>query len=456
MRLSRRSAIAAGGIALAAAVATYQAIQIRRRLGQPNILLIISDDQRYDDMQFMPRTQERIFDKGIAFDRAYATTSRCAPSRATILTGLYAHNHGVQDNATELFKATFAEILHEEGYYTGLIGKYLNSYPDDFDDPPKPEFDFWVAFDDGTGSTGTSEYFNPELNINGEWQEVEGYQTYILRDFALEFFEQAQSRRKPFLLVFTPYAPHPPAKPAPGDEELYQDLPRHRPPNFNEEDISDKARWLQEQPLFDKATARMIDDQRIGRAQAMHSLDLAIESLLDDLERRGLLDKTLVIYISDQGRFFGEHRLSAGKQLAYEPAARVPFAICYPGLISKPRVENRVVANVDIAPTIYELTGIAEHPDVDGRSLVPMLAGDLDAEQWREGVLLEGQPVRYDGPKYSGFHTGRYVYLEYEGDLSEFYDLEVDPYQLDNQIDNPAYAVIVEDLRSQLAEELEK
>ena len=150
---------------------------------RPNFLIIITDDQCYDTLgSFMPRTQARIFNEGVQFTKAYVTTPLCCPSRASILTGMYAHRSGVRVNSDSLRKTTFADRLHEAGYFTGLVGKYLNSW----DGSARPEFDFWVAF-----AGGGSRYFNPRLNVNGSWSERQGYMTYILRDYALRFLNDA-------------------------------------------------------------------------------------------------------------------------------------------------------------------------------------------------------------------------------------------------------------------------
>lgn len=179
---------------------------------RPNFLIIITDDQRYDTLgRFMPRTQLRIFDEGITFTNGFVTTPLCCPSRASILTGMYAHNTGVRVNQDELRKATFIQRLHEAGYFTGLVGKYLNSW----NGSARPEYDFWVAM-----AGGGSRYFNPRLNVNGSWSEQRGYMTYILRDYALRFLEKAAQQNKPFALIFAPNAPHSPFEPAPRGREL--------------------------------------------------------------------------------------------------------------------------------------------------------------------------------------------------------------------------------------------
>ena len=221
----------------------------------PNFLLIISDDQRYDLMDYMPMTSELVFDQGVTFDKAYITTSRCCPSRSAILTGQYNHNNGVYTNSSSLTKPTFVKLMYDAGYYTGIVGKYLNSYPT-ASDPPKPEFSFWNTF----VSEDTS-YFDPILNINGENQQFTGYQENILRDRALEFFQEADASGRPFMLIFTPRTPHLPAIPAKEDESLYPNVPPYRPPSFNPEDMTGKPLFLASQPMLTEEQINAIDQR---------------------------------------------------------------------------------------------------------------------------------------------------------------------------------------------------
>lgn len=422
---------------------------------RPNILLIVSDDQRHDQMQFMPRTQSLIFDQGITFDEAYVTTSRCCPSRSSILTGMFAHNHEVILNSDPLTKNTMVEALKEDGYYTGLVGKYLNSYPLAPEDPPRPEFDYWIGMISGPDG---SRYFDTPLNVNGQWTEHSGYQTHILRDYALEFLRQAKEQPDPFFLLYAPYAPHLPAVPAPGDEQLYADMPAHNPPNFNPEDMSGKPQWMQSLPYLTEDQTASIQRDWLHQNQSLNALDESIESLIQELDGLDMLDNTIVIYLSDNGMFLGEHRFPIGKIYVYEESMRVPFALRYPELIKKPRVESRLVGNIDIAPTIYELAGIPIPEEVDGWSLVSLLR-DQPFAKWREHLLLEGWPlgVAYveNSPPFQAIRNGQYVYVETEGDISELYDIENDPYQLNNLIDNPDYDKVVTDLQAILAEERE-
>jgi len=408
------------------------------RSARPNILLIISDDQRYDTMQFMPLTQARIFDQGVMFSKAYVTTPLCCPSRSSILTGLYAHHHGVWINEWPLQHATIVEDLHDAGYFTGVVGKYLNSYPDKITDPPLSEFDYWAAH----GSLSTDDYYNYELNVQGEIIRSEEYLTFITRDYALKFLDQAEEANKPFMLLLAFHAPHAPATPAPGDDALYPDLPPYRPPSFN----------IGGDRPFHEDKIASIDELHLKMAQALHSLDQSINAMLDKLDQQGKLDNTLIIYMSDNGIFWGEHQLR-GKDRLYEEAVHVPFAIRYPPLIPTAAVEDRLVANIDLAPTLYDLLGL--HPDweMDGTSLIPLLIHQ--DVQWRDSVLMESLDVD-DGFLSIGVHSERYAYIETysQGNTGEsgyqLYDLNDDPYQINNLVDDPAFAGELATLRGKL------
>jgi N-acetylglucosamine-6-sulfatase len=450
LRISRRDFLKVAGVTLLAGCSRLSGVLGSGKTGKkPNFLLIIVDDQTAHQMQFTPRTQALIFDQGAAFTSAFVTTPQCGPSRASILTGMYAHNHGVIDNSGDrkLELPTFIEAMHDHGYYTGHVGKYQNSYPRSKKDPPRPEYDSWVCM---RTSPDGSRYYDPLLNINGEWVETEGYQTYLLRDFVIEFLQSASQQDSPFILTFTPYAPHQPAEAAPGQEKLFKHESVERPPNYNEEDVSDKPEWLQEgRPLLDKKQQEKIREEYKEQARALTALDEAIESILKELDELGLLDDTFILYTSDNGHFHGEHRLKGGKVFCYEEGVRVPFAIRYPALIPEPYVEEGIVANIDIAPTCLDLAGIPVPDEMDGRSIVSLLEG----KAWREDVLLEAWPTgSKEAPPYAAVHTGQYVYVNWAEGKDEFYDLASDPYQMENQIDNPEYAEIIDRLSHRLKE----
>lgn len=437
-RLSRRdflhlSMLAAGGASLAGCDSNLLRLLKDDR---PNFLIILTDDQRADTMQFMPRTKARIFDEGVTFEHAYITTPLCGPSRRSVLTGMYAHTHGTFDNAEENFDdETFIDHLADSGYFTGLVGKYANTWKGE----PRPEFDYWVSF-----KNGESRYTNPRLNVNGEWLRHQGeYITDVFGRYAIDFIETASGKNKPFCLFFAPNAPHEPSTPAEQDASSTLEMPE-LPPSYNEADVSDKPNWLANAPLLNDVDAQNLEGFKRDQILTLISLDRVIDAILDRLAEKGLLDTTAVFFLSDNGKLWGEHRWTT-KNSVYEEVTRVPFALRYPPLTMSIPVEERVIANIDIAPTLYDLANISMPERVDGESLTGLF--ETSDIPWREGILIEGWPGRGD---YSAYHTGNYVYVETVGDKSEFYDLKNDPYQLNNMIDAPEYQELIEHMRTKL------
>ena len=405
---------------------------------RPNFLIIISDDQRFDTMEYMPETQSRIFDQGVTFSNGFVTTPFCCPSRSSILTGLYAHNHYVHQNNDKLLLPTVVENLHKNGYYTGLVGKYLNSWNGD----TRPEFDYWVSFFGGT----MNNYYNPELNVNGTWSKQTGYSTYLFEDYAKEYLTKATEQRKPFFLIFAPNAPHAPYTPLKEDKGLYTDLPPHRPPNYNEVDMSDKPASIADKPLLTEKDSVEIETLRRRQILTLTSLDRSIGEIMKTLEETGELDNTVIIFLSDNGKHWGEHRLET-KSTAYEEVVKVPFAMRYLPLIPTPYVEDKLVANIDIAPTIYELSETKTPEVMDGQSLVQLLKR---SGEWRTHLLLEAWP---DRGHWAAIRTDQFIYIETENDKSEFYDLKVDPYEMESAINDPSYQSIISELNALLQEE---
>lgn len=426
-------------LALLAAVITSCRALPRWNDTRPNFLIIVTDDQRFDTMGYMPNTQRLIFDQGVTFSKGYITTPFCCPSRASILTGMYAHNHWVHVNEDTLEFTTVAEDVHNNGYYTGLIGKYLNSWKGE----TRPEYDFWVSFWGGT----LKNYYDPDLDVNGTWSKHTGYSTYIFRDYVLEFLDNAGQQSRPFFLIYAPNAPHAPFTPAKEDIALYQDLEPYRPPSFNEADTSDKPISISGSALMTEDEIQKLEATRRRQILTLTALDRTIPDIIGKLEEMGELDNTIIIYISDNGKHWGEHRMES-KSTAYEESIKVPFAIRYPPLIPVPYVEDSLVANIDIAPTVYELSETRMPKVMDGLSLIPLLQGNHD--EWRDHLLLEAWPER---GIWSAIHTGEYIYIETQNDLSEFYDLAVDPYQMENAIENPQYQDLIAQLRAYLYEE---
>lgn len=405
---------------------------------RPNFLIIMTDDQRFDSFQqFMPITYSRIAQQGVEFTRAYATTPLCCPSRASIMTGMYARHHGVTQNPQPLTQPTFIVDLHAAGYATGQVGKYLNSCCP----VPRPEFDYWASqVYDGGG------YYNPMMNVNGVTGVQSGYVTHVLRDRALDFLNSPAVTGKPFFLFLNGMAPHLPSTPAPGDAGLYASLPPSRPPNFNEANITDKPSWLPNK-MITAAKIGIIDNQRRDMLATLWSMDQAIGVILDRLAAMGRLDNTFIVFMSDNGFMWGEHRLFDRKNVLYEEAARLPFAVRFPPLVTGPRVENGLVANIDIAPTILALAGLPIPAQMDGKSMVPLLQSGIPL---RQDLLLEAWNSA-SSPPWIGLRTETHMYIERAGDRTELYDMVDDPYQLQNIADNPANAALLDEIRARLS-----
>lgn len=426
---------------------------------RPNFLVIMTDDQSHDTLtsEFMPKTKAMIADEGLTATNFIIPTALCCPSRASFLTGKYASHTGVRTNSDPLLSPTFITQLHDSGYFTGLVGKYLNSWPG----TARPEFDYWAAWTKG--------YLNPTLNLFGNFQNVAGYVTYILRDHALDFLGKVPAD-KPFFLLFASRAPHSPATPAPGDEHLYANLPKWRPPNFNPPDQSDKPIWLRDTPrLTPRKIEKQVDELRLNQLRCLRSVDNAIGDVLEKLKEEGKLDNTFVVFLSDNGYFWGEHRLLR-KNRVYDEASRGPFAVRYPPLIPESRSEDRLIAAIDLAPTFCELAGLPIPRNMDGHSLVPLFRG---ATEWRDAVLVEGWPGTMnlsgsageeeeepEAPEalqhlaqsrdvsravqdYDGIRTKDFVYVETVGDKPELYHLASDPFQMHNLAEQPEFSDLV-------------
>jgi N-acetylglucosamine-6-sulfatase len=290
----------------------------------PNILLIISDDQPFYTEKYTPAVFNEIFAKGTRFSDAFLSTSICCPSRASILTGLYAHNHGVMLNRDQLTNTTFFQAIDTANldYRTAMVGKYLNSQSGDC----RKEFDYWVAFPDNRPwYNGTNE----PLNVNCNWMKFNNtYSTYLLRDYALQFLNATITEGKPFVMQFSPHNPHRPTTPVQEDANLYPNgLPSYYlPPSFNEADVSDKPAWVQALPL--RCQDRQVSVCENGYKQRqliivrnLASFDRSVNALLDFLDSKGELSNTLIIYINDNGILQGEHRIS-GKNVHYKESVK--------------------------------------------------------------------------------------------------------------------------------------
>jgi N-acetylglucosamine-6-sulfatase len=458
------AAAAAGVIALVASAAlsgsappgSGSSLQV---VTKPNLVLILSDDQRLDSMWAMPHVRNLLGRHGVTFRNAFVTTPVCCPSRASILTGQYSRHTGVYGNlppngGAESFRdrSTLATWLHDEGYTTGLVGKYLNAY-DRIRHHIPPGWDRWAAI----SSVPTVAYQNFTLNEDGRFRTYGRgeavYSTTVLERHATNFVRTA---RPPFFLHFTPIAPHPPATPHPRDVGRFDDLPPiQRTPSFDEADVSDKP-WKDLHPRMTNEEIAKAVAVRQNMLESLQALDRAVAAIVRALEARGELDNTVIVYTSDNGFLLGEHRLWQ-KIWPYDETTRVPLVIRAPW-ITTGLTDDHLVLNIDLAPTLAELAG-APVPDADGRSLVSLLRGR--PPPWRTAFVEEflGRDQRFinEGPPaFSALRTTRYLYVEYAVGWRELYDVVEDPYQLQNLAGRPETGDLQAELSRLLGQLLER
>ena len=398
---------------------------------RPSVLLIVTDDQRWDTLWAMPRVQRSLADRGVTFTQAFTTSSLCCPSRASILTGAYPHTTGVYRQAGTYggFRAfddssTIATALDSAGYATGFFGKYLDAYQSGaLSGYVPPGWDRWVAF-------VHSQYENYGLTVDGRIRRFGAtpgdYSTEVLVDEAEAFVRGTDG---PMFALFAPAAPHAPATPAGVDGAGFDDLPPWRPPSFDEEDRTDKPAYVRAfRPVGPERTAAL-EELRRNQYRTLQAVDRAVDRLLDALDDTGRLDDALVIFTTDNGLLWGEHRWLK-KEVPYDEAIRVPLVVRDDAIVDGGgRVDDHLVANIDLAPTIASAAGV-ELPDADGRSLLPLLEGET--APWRRALLIEHMRGTNPIPTYCGVRTERHLFVTYATGERELYDLDVDPYELEN------------------------
>lgn len=417
---------------------------------RPNIVLIVTDDQRFDDLDgVMPLTIERLFSKGARFSKAYVTTPACCPSRASILTGEYASSHAVRGNRFRLLKTTFIEHLYNKGYRTGLVGKYLNSW----DGTPRPEYDFWVSF-----RGGSADFTNPLLNVQGNFSVHRGYVTDIFHSYAVQFLESSVDGEQPFFLMVNYNAPHWPAFPHPSDVGTAPASAVPRNPNFNEKNRKDKPRHVARKKRLNRKQVTEVVKFRQRQRESLQSVDRSIAGLIDLLSNRGVIDNTAVIFISDNGVLAGDHALTE-KDVAYEAATKVPCGIRFDGRV-EPQVNAKLVANIDIAPTILDIAGLPIPSSVNGLSWLSLFQ---DPGNWRKDLLLEDFAARGSKKPFAAVVTEDYMFIRNrltrggaDRNRLELYDLRRDPFQLNNLANAKGTYAVRSDLRERLDELLLK
>jgi len=418
----------------AAAAAPALLSQAKKR----NLVFILSDDHRYDVMgcaghPFVKTPHlDRLARGGVLLRNAFATTALCSPSRASILTGQYVHAHGVTDNVTPLPAGltTFPQVLQQQGYRTALIGKW---HMGGDSDEPRPGFDRWVSF------RGQGQYNDPVINFDGQRRKAPGYVTDILSEEAQRFIEQNTGR--PFLLYLAHKAVHADFFPAERHQNLYSEaaIPHPRSMADTAENYRGRPEWVRRQRNSWHGVDGMYD-HRVNFDQfyrdycrTLAALDDSVGRLLDALERQGLLNDTLVVYMGDNGFMFGEHGL-IDKRAMYEPSMRVPMLAHCPDLFAGQRRVEGMALNMDICPTLLEAAGAPIPATVHGRSLLPLLRGG--ATEWRTEFVYEYFWERDfpQTPTVLGLRTDRHSFMQYHGvwDLDELYDIQKDPDQMHN------------------------
>ena len=435
-----------------------------RPTSPPNIVLIVTDDLDARSFAFMPRVKSLIGDRCVTFKSAYVSVPICCPSRASIFCGKYAHNHGVRfngapDGGFEAFRdggqeaSTIATWLKGRGYRTAMIGKYLNGYPSGDPAYVPPGWDEWFGID----SELTSDtYYNYSVNADGQplsfGNADQDYETDVLDRRATDFLRVATAdRTRPFLLYVAPSAPHTSAIPAPRHASAFPDALAPRVPSFNEEDVSDKPEWVREMDVLSARDIDKLDQLYRQRLRTLLAVDEMVQHLLGTLDQAGVLDNTYVFFTSDNGFQLGEHRFPHGKDAPYEESILVPLVARGPG-VPAGSVLTHLVSNVDFGPTFAEMARAPLSGELDGLSLVPLLGSNPPAAaSWRKDVIVEHFARQRSGiPAFEELRTPTAAYIEYEDGNDELYDMQADPYQLDNLFGH-APAAMVAALSSRLA-----
>ena len=469
-------------------VSIAQAAESEKR---PNILFIFADDHAYQAISaYGSRINEtpnidRIAHGGMRFDHCYVTNSICGPSRATILTGKYSHHNGflVNGNRFDGSQQTFPKLFQKAGYQTAIIGKWhLHTEP--------------TGFDYHEVLVGQGPYYNPPMLLNGKRVAHEGYTTEVITEQALKWLREGRDKDKPFMLMFQHKAPHRAWDPSPKYMHMYEDTTIPEPPTLFE-DYGLRGTPVRQQDMsiaetMDARDVKLIGPNNLTEEQqkawdafygpinkwfhasqltgdalvkwkyqrfikdylrCIASLDDQIGRVLDELDAEGLADNTIVVYSSDQGFYLGEHGWF-DKRWMYEQSLRTPLLVRWPGVVEAGTFCDQIVSNVDFAATLMDAAGITVPDDLDGRSFVPLLKGETP-EDWRDTFYYHY--YEYPGWHFVRRHYGvadrRFKLIHfYEKDVNEWelYDLQFDPFEINNVYDNPEYAKVKERLADKL------
>jgi N-acetylglucosamine-6-sulfatase len=441
---------------------------------RPNVVVIVVDDLRFDEFSagghpyLETPNIDRLAAEGALFTNAFHAVPLCSPNRASLLTGQYPSRHGIIDNVARNRAShrlqTFPRAMQDAGYATAFIGKWHMGN----DPTPRPGFDYWSALP-GQGRT-----IDPDFYEDGRLHRVDGYVTDLLTDRAVDFI--GRDRDGPFMLYLAHKAVHPSSDPtipreytpAPRHKGLYEERVYPRQPNvvMSPDDLDDKPALqrslrYRDRPesvaefsfFLDPGTS---EETIRRRAEMVLSVDEGLGRIIATLEDEGALDSTMIMFTSDNGFFFGEHWLSQERRLPYEESIRQPLLVRYPPLATPGSLIGGMAVSVDIAPTVLEVGGARIGDHIQGRSLVPLLRGD-DAG-WRDSVLVEF--YTHENPRpwlmdmdYRAVRTDRYKLIHWiqHPDEQELYDLQEDPFELRNRIDDPAMQDVAVELQGELS-----
>ena len=449
------------GSALGAAAGSALSCGGARRDKRPNVVFILTDDQRWDCMScvehpYMPELKtpnlDRIAHEGVRFSNAFCTTSLCSPARASYLSGLYGHTHGVQNNFTD-FPATlpsYPRALHDAGYETAYIDKWHMG--EDKSDP-RPGFDYWASH------KGQGTYYDNTFNINGKEQFLKGYYTTRVTELAVDWLKRPHTR--PFMMIMGHKAPHGTWTAEPKYEHALDNVPIHRPATA--ENTGDgKPAWVKERvPTWhgiDGPLYGLNDYTKFVRTylETIMSVDDSVGQVYDTLRASGELDNTLLMFATDNGWMMGEHG-AIDKRTMYEESIRVPMLARYPEVIRNPVVNSKMVLNIDVAPTILDICGVPPLPKTHGVSWKPLIR-NADAP-WRKSWYYEynyEEQFPYT-PNVRGVRTEEWKYVHYpNGDngpdkyVAELYNLKDDPLETKTLISAPDMKPKVEELKTEL------
>ena len=434
-----------------------------------NVVFILTDDHRYDFMGFtgkLPWLKAPALDKmakeGAWFKNSFVTTSLCSPSRASILTGQYSHVHTVVDNNApappEL--VFFPQYLQQAGYQTSFFGKWHMGGDSDM---PRPGFNHWESF------KGQGVYYNPQLNIDGKEVQYKDstYITDLLTEHAIGWLK-SRDKTKPFFLYLSHKAVHAPVMPAKRHVGMYKNMPYPLPATYYQTLGEDYKKlgwpeWVKQQRYswhgvdYIYHTHQNIEEIVQTYCETLMAVDESVASVMKYLEDNGLENNTMVIYMGDNGFSWGEHGL-IDKRHFYEESVKVPFLVYAPGVFKGGQTIEKMEQNVDVAPTILEMAGLKKPDYMPGKSIVPLLKGDTT--NWRDKIFYEYY-WEYDFPMTPttfGVRTDQYKYIRYAGiwDQNELYDIQNDPNEIHNLINEMKYQSIAEKMCGELFDWLDQ